>query len=119
MGLQIKFKTSYKSEGKPGFAYNLISTAETEEQRVKELAEYKRVKGEHYKEDAVTKQPMFFSNDFAVDNTEIVLNKNKEGKENYYLDNTEFLKMTSMVNQAGNGTFADALAKAFAQKLSK
>lgn len=59
-----------RKSGKLGYIYNVTGTPE-------EIAEYKKLKGDFYREDAVTKTPLHFENDFI--GVEAPLIKNADG----------------------------------------
>lgn len=59
-----------RTTGKVGYIYNVSGTAE-------EIAEYKKLKGDFYREDSVTKTPLHFENSFI--GVEAPLIKNAKG----------------------------------------
>ncbi len=59
-----------RTTGKLGYIYNVSGTPE-------ELAEYKKMKGDFYREDAVTKVPMHFEKEFIGVSAPLI--KNQDG----------------------------------------
>lgn len=90
--LKATFLTQYrKAGGKLVFIYLLDGTVE-------QLAEYKKVKGEHYREHDVTKKPMFFSPRLGGKAAEIKLNA--DGKD-YSMDTTRLDQLANFTAQYG------------------
>jgi hypothetical protein len=80
--MKIQFHGAYVSKkGTATFRYTVQGTKE-------ELANYKKVQGENYREDEATKSPLFFAIKRYSDNTELSLTR--DGKRFYAV--TELLE---------------------------
>lgn len=73
--MKIKFLRSYVSKnGNPTFVYSVHGTKE-------QLAQYKEVQGDNFREDEETKLPLFFDGEKLADDTVLALRK--DGKKFY------------------------------------
>src|ERR1700760_4787450 len=81
----------YKKNDKLVFRYNVSGTPEA-------LAEYKRIQGEFYREDSLTKTPLFFT-PRGIGN-EGVIKVTSDGKD-FVVDDSEEAMFASLVKQYG------------------
>ena len=85
--MKIKFKRQYRkpAEGeKPSsmvFVYGIIGTPE-------QIAEYKKVKGDKFREDKDTKEPLFFGNRLAPVGSTLVKTEKEGGVIDWRIDTT-------------------------------
>lgn len=79
--LVLKFKSAYRKSGSTRFVYAISSTLEGNAGKA-ELAQYKKTKGEFYREDAETKEALYFSGDVYPDGIQIKL---KRDESDYYV----------------------------------
>ncbi len=102
--LKGTFKTQYRKQGgKLTFVYTVSGTPE-------ELADYKKVKGEHYREDKDTKVPLFFSQRLNGKNVDIV--PVKEGKD-FAIDSTKADQLANLQAQGYSYEQAKDMMKEF------
>lgn len=87
-------KQKYAKNGKPVFRYVVNGTAE-------ELKRYAEVQGTFHRIDDETKKPLFFSPRYVGKMGELREGKNKEGKPDFYPDDTNLVMFQSMVAQHG------------------
>lgn len=108
--MKITFKRQYRkpAEGeKPSkmvFVYGITGTPE-------KIAEYKAVKGDKFREDAITKEPLFFGNRLAASGSSIIKTE-KEGKIDWRIDTTEADQIKSFMEQGYAYEHAKDLVKA-------
>lgn len=79
-----------RETGKMVFVYNVTGTPE-------EMAEYKKAKGDFYREDKDTKQVLMFSNRFTGKSVDLI----KTEKGEYVADTTEFDQLANLADQYG------------------
>lgn len=104
--VQATFVRSYKSKkGNTTFVYNVSGNEAN-------LAKYKQIQGDFYREDEATKKPLFFTTRFVGDNVSLIITPN----DKIVPDMSEFDKASSLANQYG-GNLGQALASAAANKL--
>ena len=100
--MNIKFKRQYRKpaelvngvETKPSrmvFVYALTGTPE-------QIADYKAIKGDKFREDKDTKEPLFFGNRLAPSGSAVVKTE-KEGKIDWRIDSTEADQIKSFMDQ--------------------
>ena len=95
--MKITFKRQYRkpAEGeKPSsmvFVYGINGTPE-------QIAEYKKVKGDKFREDKDTKEPLFFGNRLAPSGSTVVKTE-KDGKIDWRIDTTEADQIKSFMEQ--------------------
>lgn len=96
------FKMQYrKTGGKLVFVYELDGTPE-------QLAEYKKIKGDHHREDEKTKKSLFFANRFGGKEVSVI--KTKDEKD-FTMDTTEMDLLGNLTQQYGYEMAKDILAK--------
>lgn len=83
------------------FVYGLKGTVE-------QHAEYKAIKGEKFREDDKTKQPLFFSTKYVDLSAEIV--KSKDGKD-WNIHNEDAELLANLTSQYGIDVAKDMIAK--------
>lgn len=104
--VQATFVRSYKSKkGNTTFVYNVSGNEAN-------LAKYKQIQGDFYREDETSKKPLFFTTRFVGDNVSLIITPN----DKIVPDMSEFDKASSLANQYG-GNLGQALASAAANKL--
>lgn len=111
MGLTITHKNTYKKDGKIGNVYFLQADSE------KDLELYKQIKGENFQTDEQTGKPLFFSNRLVANGTALKLVENKEGKKDFYPDDTESMKMESAIGSISDPTLRKTVAEAYLDRL--
>ena len=100
------FVRSYKSKkGNTTFVYSVTGNEAN-------LAKYKQIQGDFYREDETTKKPLFFTTRFVGDNVSLIITPN----DKVVPDMSEFDKASSLATQYG-GNLGQALASAAANKL--
>lgn len=87
-------KAKYTKNGKPVFRYVVDGTPE-------ELKRYAEVQGTFHRVDEETKKPLHFSRDYVGKTGELREGKNKEGKPDFYIDDTNLVMFQSMVAKHG------------------
>ena len=105
--MKIKQVNEYTKNGKTQFVYAVDGTKE-------ELAKYKTVKGEFYREHEGTGKPLFFSQDSLPNGTGTL--KFKRDGDGVFIDRSEMAKNISLVNQYP-GAIGEALAKQIASNI--
>ncbi len=104
--LNATFQRSYKSKkGNTTFVY-VVTGSEAN------LAKYKTIQGDFYREDEASKKALFFTTRFVGDNVSLIITPN----DKIVPDMSEFEKANSLASQFG-GNLGQALAQSAAAKL--
>lgn len=104
--MKITKITHYKKNDKIVFVYAVTGTDE-------EIALYKSIKGDNYKEDSNTGKPLYWSSQFYQPDTKLVFNFDKTG---VYADTSEFDEAAALAKQYG-GNLGQSIADISAAKL--
>lgn len=104
--MNVKLERSYRSRnGNVTFVYKVSGSAT-------DLAKYKEIQGEHYREDE-SKNPLWFTTRCIGNSGKLIITTNNK----VVADMSEFDQAASLAQQYG-GNFGAELAKAAAQKIT-
>ena len=102
MALKGKFLSNYR---KPTIVNGLKTVVTVFRYTVhgtdKELQEFEEIQGDNYKVDDETGEPLYFTTRYIADNVELTVSKNKDGDKRIVVDDSEYAKIQSIVDQFG------------------
>ena len=102
MALKAKFHGNYrKSTTVNGIPSVITVFRYTVDGSEKELQEYEEIQGDNFKIEEKSGKPLYFTTRYVADNVELTVSENGDGEKRIVVDDSEFAKLQSIVDQYG------------------
>jgi hypothetical protein len=100
--LKAKFHGNYRKNtivnGLPAVVTVFRYTVDGSE---KELQEYEEIQGDNFKIEDKSGKPLYFTTRYVADNVELLVSENSDGEKRIVVDDSEYAKIQSIVDQYG------------------